>query len=210
MRYSGFLTGCSNSWPEPKTFYHVQSRCRTSLSEMYLTTTPEPKEEPRVRVWEDCPSCFMCVKLHSLVSINVCTNSERKQLFCFIFFFIFFFARRTNGLIDRRADRLWTDEVATDDVYRHFLQSGGDRQLTTGSWERGMVRRPMVGVPIGRNPPPCLCMSLLCPGDAVSRISEWIHTSQRVLVILQWVISRGYFLMICIAAVLLRIYCIDV
>lgn len=99
MRYSGFLTGCSNSWPEPKTFYHVQSRCRTSLSEMYLTTTPEPKEEPRVRVWEDCPSCFMCVKLHSLVSINVCTNSERKQLFCFIFFFYFFFCssdQRTN------------------------------------------------------------------------------------------------------------------
>lgn len=46
--------------------------------------------------------------------------------------------------------------------------------------------------------------------DVISRISEWIHTSQRVLVILQWVISRGYFLMICIAAVLLRIYCIDV
>lgn len=52
---------------------------------------------------------------------------------------------------------------------------------------------------------------LVMSQDVISSISKWKHTSQSVLVILQWVISRGYFfLMICIAAVLLRIYCIDV
>lgn len=39
-------------------------------------------------------------------------------------------------------------------------------------------------------------------------VNEYIPL--RVSVTLQWVISCAHFLMICIAAVLLRIYCIDV
>lgn len=127
------------------------------MSKRYLTTTPEPKEEPRVRGWEDCPSPVMCVHLHSLKSINVCTNSEVKQLFWVCLFFVFSFARQTNGLMDGRMGGLRMDEeVATDDISHHFpgaRRRASTEDLTVGSaaWSNG---RWGGGVPTGWNPAP--------------------------------------------------------
>lgn len=135
-------------------------------------------------------------------------------------FFSLSFARRTDGLIDGGTDGQTMDGRSGNRRYSSPLSwspaaSVNWRLRDWLSWERGIGQTAGGGGGGGPDgpdspSPPCLCMSLLCPGDVISRISEWIHTSQRVLVILQWVISRGYFLMICIAAVLLRIYCIDV
>lgn len=102
----------------------------------YRRSAPEPKEEPRLHDCDDCPSCFTPVKLHSLGSIDVRTNSEEK---------LFFFYNLLVGPADWQTDRQ-TDKVATEDFYQRLLESDG--------WERGMVKRPKgAGLPVGRTRP---------------------------------------------------------
>lgn len=85
------------------------------------------------------------------------------------------------------------------------LRGGTPRPSPEVSWvgARGNVDR----VPIHRPKP----VHVVVMSQHVILVSVNENIPLNVfLVLLQWVISCDYFVMICIAAVLLRIYCIDV
>lgn len=153
-----------------------------------------PKKQLDVRptgTWSLCPFTVRWTVITIHFHGNVCTKGSVEQLKRF--------HQCSECKMDRQTDLRGTDSVTlpgAPPLARLKMTRVGVR--VAWSEDRVFIHwSPSVHV-------------LVMSQDVISSISEWLHTSWSVLVILQWVISRGYFLMICIAAVLLRIYCIDV